>query len=338
MMGTHTSGVERDSLQTPLLEKPPQSGLRTPETSEFGSQSLIGKFAYIPKLIWMFTESNFDTFVIPNTAFGILGAFASSTLTEGFQQQPTAVDILWRSPLVLAFNWYSVFLFDLSNQRYSESIEEDLINKPWRPIPMGKVTPTEARRSLLVAIPLAILFNYLLGVWRQGFAIMVLTWMYNDIRGGDEVVRDLIISIAYGMFNSASLEIAVGGGEYTDINISRGGLIWTAMISAVILTTMQVQDLKDQEGDRTRGRQTIALCMGDRFSRLSIAFFVAFWSAACLFFWDLGPYGYVVPVLTGAITAYRVLSLKTPKDDATTWRWWAVWTISLYLLPIISLI
>ncbi|KAK5628653.1 hypothetical protein RRF57_004368 [Xylaria bambusicola] len=337
MAGTCAGSVERDS-QTPLLEKSTQAYMEETETSEFGSKSRIGKIAYIPKLIWIFTESNFDTFVIPNTAFGVLGAFAASILVEGYQKPPTALEILWRFPLALAFNWYSVFIFDLANQRSPESIQEDLINKPWRPIPTGKVTATEARRILLVAIPLVLLFNYMLGVWRQGFIILILTWMYNDIRGSDEVVRDLIISVAYGMFNSASLEIAVGGGEYTNINISRGGLIWTAMISAVILTTMQVQDLKDQAGDRTRGRQTIALWIGDRFSRITIAFFVCFWSAACLLFWDLRPYGYIIPAATGAVTAYRVLSKKTPKEDATTWRWWCLWTITLYLLPILSLI
>jgi 4-hydroxybenzoate polyprenyltransferase len=338
MKGTHASnGMERDS-ETPLHEKAPQSGLIVPETSEFGSKSFIGKIAYAPYLAWAFTESNFDTFVIPNTAFGVLGAFAAPMLTEGFRQPLTSLEILWRFPLVLAFNWYSVLIFDLANQRSPESIEEDRLNKPWRPIPTGKATAAQARRFMLVVIPLALLFNYLLGVWRQGLFIMVLTWMYNDIRGGDEVVRDLIISVAYAMFNSASLEIAVGGGEYTDINISRGGIIWTTMISAVILTTMQVQDLKDQAGDRTRERQTIALWLGDRFSRISIAFFVCFWSVACLFFWDPKPYGYVVPAASGAITAYRVLFMATPKDDAATWRWWCLWTITLYLLPIISLI
>ncbi|GAP89492.1 putative digeranylgeranylglyceryl phosphate synthase protein [Rosellinia necatrix] len=336
MASTYAIGVEPDS-ETPLLEKS-QYGPGVSEPSEFGSKSLSGKIAYIPKLIWLFTESNFDTFVVPNTAFGVLGAFAASTLTEGFQQPPTALEILWRFPLALAFNWYSVFVFDLANQRSPESIQEDRLNKPWRPIPTGKVTATEARRILLATIPLVLLFNYMLGVWRQGFFILILTWMYNDIRGGDEIVRDLIISVAYGMFNSASLEIAVGGGEYTDINISRGGLVWTTMISAVILTTMQVQDLKDQAGDRTRGRLTIALWIGDRFSRISIAFFVCFWSVACVFFWGPRSYGCIAPATAGAMTAYRVLSKTTPKDDATTWRWWCVWTITLYLLPIISLI
>ncbi|KAI1177186.1 UbiA prenyltransferase family-domain-containing protein [Nemania sp. FL0916] len=332
MVDAHSSSGEK-AMQTPLLEK---SHLST--MSDFGAKTFVEKIIYTPQLIWAFTESNFDTFVIPNTMFGVLGAFASSTLTEGYQQPLTMLAILKRFPLVLAFNWYSVLVFDLSNQRSPESVEEDKCNKPWRPIPTGKATEVEARRALLIVIPLVLLFNYLLGVWRQGFFILILTWMYNDIRGGDEVVRDLIISVAYGMFNSASLEVAVGGGEYTDINISRGGYVWTIMISAVILTTMQVQDLKDQAGDRTRGRQTIALWIGDRFSRVTIAFFVAVWTGACLIFWDPRPYFYAIPIVAGGVTAYRALFMTTPKADAATWRWWCVWTITLYLLPIISLI
>ncbi|KAI1820502.1 UbiA prenyltransferase family-domain-containing protein [Xylaria intraflava] len=337
MGATHVTTPEQDA-RIPLLEKSPQPDLEGSEPSEFGSKGLIGRIAYLPYLLWIFTESNFDTFVVPNTGFGVLGAFAALVLTEGFERPPTSLEILYRFPLVLAFNWLNVFIFDLANQRSDASIQEDLINKPWRPIPTGKVSAKEARRTMLVAIPLVLLFNYQFGVWRQGFVIMVLTWMYNDIRGGDEIVRDLIISIAYGMFNSASLEIAVNGGEYTDINISRGGIIWTSIISAVILTTMQVQDLKDQAGDRTRGRQTIALWLGDQFSRVSIAFFVCLWSAACLFFWNPRLYGYLLPTTLGAVTSYRVLTKKTPKEDATTWRYWCFWTITLYLLPITSLL
>ncbi|KAI1638957.1 UbiA prenyltransferase family-domain-containing protein [Biscogniauxia mediterranea] len=314
------------------------AGLIPAETSEFSSKSLLGKLSYIPYLIWEFTESNFDTFVIPNTSFGILGAFAAPVLTEGFQRPPTALEIFWRLPLALAFNWYNVLNFDLANQRSPESVQEDLLNKPWRPIPTGKVTAAQTRRAMLITIPLALLFNYLLGVWRQGLFIMVFTWMYNDIRGGDEIVRDLIISVSYGMFNSASLEIAVGGGEYTPINVSRGGIMWTAIISGVILTTMQVQDLKDQAGDRTRGRQTIALWLGDQFSRLSIAFFICLWSAVCVYFWQPRLYALVIPAASGVITALRVLFKRTPKEDANTWRWWCFWTITLYLLPVMSLI
>ncbi|OTA53869.1 hypothetical protein K449DRAFT_339257 [Hypoxylon sp. EC38] len=298
---------------------------------------VVQSLARVTYLIWEFTESNFSTFVIPNSAFGILGASAGSVLVEGSNgyRGPSMVDVFRHFPLVIAFNWYNVLIFDLANQRSPESIQEDLLNKPWRPIPTGKVTADQARRAMLVAIPAALMFNYALGVWRQGVFIQILTWLYNDLRGGDEVVRDLIISIAYGMFNSGSLQIAVG----SQAQISRGGIIWTSIISGVILTTMQVQDLKDQAGDSSRGRKTVALFLGDHVSRLCIAFFVTFWSIICAYFWLLDAWVYVVPVIPivpATIVVLRVLLMRTAQEDSGTWRWWCLWTISLYALPLTS--
>lgn len=249
--------------------------------------------SYILYLFWEFTESNFLTFVIPATAFGILGALASSRLTNG---QPSSFWHLAQCfPKVVAFNWSNVLTFDLANQRSQESIKEDLINKPWRPIPSGKITGEQTRRYLLVAVPVALALNYYLEVWNEGVFIQILTWLYNDLRGGDEVVRDLIISIAYGCHNHGSLQIALG----TQAKVSQGGMTWILIISGVIFTTMQVQDLKDQEGDRTRGRMSVPLLLGDKFSRISIAFFVTTWSCVCPFFWGLTFWAYIWPLMIG---------------------------------------
>ncbi|CAJ2505019.1 Uu.00g124130.m01.CDS01 [Anthostomella pinea] len=284
-------------------------------------------------LIWDFTESNFGTFVVPNTAFGILGGFAAEILIEGLPRQPSPQDILQRLPTVILFNWCNVLIFDLANQRYPESVQEDILNKPWRPIPAGKITADQTRRAMLVAVPMTLTLNYILGVWRQGIIIQLLTWLYNDLRGGDEVIRDLIIAVAYGMFNSGSLELATGCQE----SISQSGIVWVSVISGVILTTMQVQDLKDQAGDSSRGRKTVALFLGEQVSRVSIAVFVCFWSLVCPYFWCLDIWAYVLPVASGAVVAARVLLKRTPAEDSDTWKWWCFWTVTLYLLPVVSL-
>ncbi|KAI1389104.1 UbiA prenyltransferase family-domain-containing protein [Hypoxylon trugodes] len=290
--------------------------------------SLASSITLALRLIWDFTESNFTTFVIPNTSFGILGALASPFLTNGMH--PSAVDILARAPLVVLFNWCNVLNFDLANQRSPESLQEDKINKPWRPIVTGKITMEQARRAMLVTIPLALLFNYALGVWRQGVFILIITWLYNDIRGGDELIRDPLISVAYGLFNTASLEIAIG--QKGQINPK--GVMWAAIISAVILTTMQIQDLKDQEGDRTRGRKTLALALGDIVSRTSIVVFICLWSFVCPFFWGVGPLGYLTSGIPGAIVILNVISHRTPTEDTKSWKWWCFWTITLYIQPL----
>ncbi|EHL00687.1 putative Digeranylgeranylglyceryl phosphate synthase [Glarea lozoyensis 74030] len=173
------------------------------------------------RMIWEFIESDFVTFAVPNSAFGIFGAFASTKLICN----------------------------DLSTIPSPQSVVEDRINKPWRPIPRGKITCDQTRRLMLVVVPITLALNYYLGAWNQGIAIHILTWLYNDLGGGDEVfVRELIIAIAYGFFNSGSLTIAVG----PECSLSALGITWTIIVSGVILTTMQVQDLKDQKGDKTR--------------------------------------------------------------------------------------
>ncbi|XXH05341.1 hypothetical protein Hte_011767 [Hypoxylon texense] len=289
-------------------------------------------------ILWGFLESDFVTFAIPNTAFGVFGAIASPVLVQGPSSSSThltATQILQRFPLILGFNVANLLIFDLANQRAPQSVAEDRINKPWRPIPRGQVSMDQVRRLMLVCIPVTMALNYTLGVWQQGTSILVLTWMYNDLRGGDEAfLREILISIAYGLFNSGSLAVAVGPG-YPSLSIQ--GLTWTAVISGVILTTMQVQDLKDQEGDRTRGRRTIALFLGDQVSRVSIAFFVCFWSCVCVKFWALDVMPFLFIALLAAIVAIRVLFVRSARgEDARTWRYWCLWHASLYTLPLLA--
>ncbi|KAK1977132.1 UbiA prenyltransferase family-domain-containing protein [Colletotrichum cereale] len=299
--------------------------------SSRGPSSTISALLRVPRLIWDFTESNFFTFVVPNTAFGLLGGLTGLPLTSG---HATALSVLQRLPLIVAFNWYSVLVFDLANQRGPESVAEDHANKPWRPIPAGKVTPEQTRRAMLIAVPAVLAINYALDVWREGVFILILTWLYNDLRGGDELLRDPIIALAYGLFNTASLRIAIGGDP--EAAITGEGYAWVSIISAVILTTMQVQDLKDQAGDRGRGRATVPLFFGDRASRLSLAVLVPFWSCACLYVWRIRSLAVLLPTLSGAMVVVGVLRTRTPKTDSWAWKLWCLWTVCLYCMPLVG--
>jgi 4-hydroxybenzoate polyprenyltransferase len=194
------------------------------------------------------------------------------------------------------------------------------------------MTVNQTRRLMLGAIPVVLLVNYALGAWPQGVLIIVLSWMYNDLGGGDEpILREVIIAFGYGCFNAGSLAIAAGVGS----SLSLLGLTWIVIVSCVILTTMQIQDLKDQKGDRTRNRKTIALFAGERFSRVSVAFFVCFWSLVCGRFWAVGPVVSCLIVLMALVVALRVILLSSPRADARTWRFWCFWHASLYVLPVL---
>lgn len=285
------------------------------------------------RVLWDFTESDFLTFVIPNTAFGILGALAANALTD--DPQSSMLEILRHVPVLILFNWTNVLIFDFANQRSPESVAEDRVNKPWRPIPSGNCSSDECRRMMLLAVPLSLFFNYYLGVWQQGAIIHLTTWLYNDLRGMDEIfVREFLISIGYAMFNGASLQIAQGGAT-----TNKQGMAWIGLISAVILTTMQVQDLKDQKGDRSRGRKTIVLFLGERVSRTSIAVFVLCWTLVCAAFWSRGTHLWVaaVPGTPGLVVSLRVLLRRSNAEDRQTWKLWCLWLVCLYILPVLGM-
>lgn len=284
------------------------------------------------RVVWAFVESDYITFAVPNTLFGIVGALCAGGLVDG--PQPMLLEVLKRLPGVLFFNSYNLLIFDLANQRTPESVEEDRINKPWRPIPSGKVTADQTRRAVLFASALALAFNYTLGVWKEGLLVQTLSWYYNDLRGGDEIFRDAIIAVSYGLANQTSLQLAIGPRN----TVSAQGKLWTAIVSGVILTTMNVQDLKDQEGDRSRNRKTMPLVFGDEAARYALAIFVPLWSCICASFWGLQGVQYSLPLALGAVVVWRVLTKRTPKEDSRTWKLWCFWHASLYFIPLLKAI
>jgi 4-hydroxybenzoate polyprenyltransferase len=283
-------------------------------------------------IIWGFIESDFVTFAVPNSAFGVFGAFASAKLLDyGLSTGPSITQTLQRLPLILSFKVSKLLVFDLTNQRTVASVTEDCINKPWRPIPQGSLRSDGASHASCYSSYYS--SQLLLNAWQQGVFIHILTWLYSDLGGGDEVfVRELIIAIAYGFLNSGSLTIAVGP-EYS---LSSVGITWTVIVSCVILTTMQLQDLKDQKGDLTRGRETIALSLGKNVSRISIACFVSFWSCMCWYLWSIGLAAFSITAVAAIIVVIRVVLIRTPEGDARTWRLWCLWHASLYMLPALT--
>ncbi len=183
---------------------------------------------------------------------------------------------------------------------------------------------------LLFAIPVVLALSFIVGVGGETALLFILTWLYNDLKGGDDILRNPIIAVAFALYNRGSLELATSA----QTGITKRGYTWIAIISGVILTTMQVQDLKDQAGDRERGRRTAPLVFGDANSRWIIAIFVLIWSCYCAFFWGLRPWAYVVPTSLACFVAFRAVWKRNPDQDSRTWKLWCLWTAVLYVLPL----
>ena len=162
---------------------------------------------------------------------------------------------------------------------------------------------------------------------------LILTWMYNDLGGADQhfLVRNGINSFAYYLYGSGALRVAAGG--QPQLHATKA-FEWLAIVAGVIFTTMHVQDLKDQEGDRARNRSTAPLDLGDGVSRWSILASVAVWSIVCPCYWSLGPIGFAPPVLLSVMVVYRVVWYREAVADALTYKWWSLWLVGVFSLPL----
>ncbi|MCJ1230511.1 hypothetical protein MMC12_007185, partial [Toensbergia leucococca] len=220
--------------------------------------------------------------------------------------------------------------------RLPDSILEDSVNKPWRPVPAGRISSIETRRLLLATIPAVWIITIFLGGLKETSLIIGLTWMYNDLGGADEngIVRNVINALGFVVFSSGATRIASGHGQFS---LNEAAYQWLAMQWAIITSTMQMQDFKDQKGDLARpgGRSTAPLVLGDWVARWTIAVPVLVWSVICPLFWAVDIYGYVVPLALGNFVAIRVILLRNVDADRSTWMLWAVWLVSLYMLPLV---
>ena len=215
---------------------------------------------------------------------------------------------------------------------------EDKINKPWRPLPSARISITQARRLLLFAIPASLVVIYFfLGGVEETVLLYCLTWMYNDCGGAEEnfAIRNLIIAVAYALYGNGALRIACA---YNGSTVICQTYAWHAVVSGAIFFTMQMQDLKDQEGDRARQRRTAPLILGDAVTRWTIAIPTLAFSIACLAFWDLNLFtaAGILPAALSGVVAVRVLVLRSQSADRVTWMLWSYWLMTLYALPLVK--
>lgn len=296
-------------------------------------QTIIDKsLTYHLKTLWLFTRSDLKSMIYPNVVFGLVTAMSETAVRQN--QTPNMFVILSKTPYVFLWLWLNLLLFNIANQRLPSSILEDAVNKPWRPLPSERLDPNHARLLLLIMVPMVFLSSMYLGATLQVLLLLALTWMYNDLGGADDnfIVRNIINALGMACYSSGAAIVACGN----ECALTPMGYRWIGLIGLVIFTTLQVQDMSDQEGDAVRGRMTLPLLMGDGFARWTIGGAVLGWSMSVPALWTTKIAAFVPSLAIGSILAFRILVWRNVKADQWTWRMWCIWIVSLYLLPLWS--
>jgi 4-hydroxybenzoate polyprenyltransferase len=283
------------------------------------SLRLLKPIRYQIHTLWLFCFNDLKTMVFPSIAFAY---FHSSQLHW--------ITFLSRLPLMFAYTWFNLLGFTINNQRHPGSVAEDKLNKPWRPIAAGRLTPSQAHTLGRLSIPIALAVSAFVGGGVvQSALLAIFGTIYNDFGGGDGhwLMRNLLNAAGFTSFASGTLEVAL------QTSLPQSIIPWIFLIALVVGTSVHVQDMYDQPGDAAAGRRTLPLVIGDEMARWSIAVVVTVWSILCPLYWSSDMVGYLAPLGLGIWVSLRSLTRRTVKEDRTTFRIYNAWLVALYALP-----
>lgn len=236
---------------------------------------------------------------------------------------------------MLLWLWLHLLIADISNQRLPNSVLEDKINKPWRPIPAGRVSPDGARRALQVLAPSTVGLSILLESLAPSTALLSLSWLYSDLDMGSTgpLIRNWVNALALGCFGWGGVSVLLGGGQGVDGDSLQG---WILLTTLAIATTIHAQDLPDMTGDAMRGRRTFPLVHGETAARCSVSILVPVWTVAGLVFWDGGHWAWCAAFPLSIVVSLVVLTQRGEQSGAMAWQLWCIWITIIYAIPMLA--
>ncbi|KAI9368474.1 UbiA prenyltransferase family-domain-containing protein [Aspergillus egyptiacus] len=282
-----------------------------------------------------FVRDNIKEVICLGMLFGALNAAVASDFEMGASR--SFREILVSLPQMFLWSWTHLFYFTLHNQCSAAAIAEDKINKPWRPLPAGRITPRQAKVLVYCMYPTILAVSYTVGGVGPCLVGAFLTLWYNEWHGAsDPLLKNFLNGLGFACFFAGPLEIA------TKSSVLAGDMkafMWLLVIAGAIATAAHAQDFLDIEGDRASGRKTVPLLIGDANARSALALGIIGWTALSCWFWDLGSAGRswrscIPACVAGTIVISGFYWDKIREADQRSWKIYPIWLVGLFLMPL----
>lgn len=300
--------------------------------------SVLPYLIYNLETLYLFVE-NYRAVI---TVWAVVGSLnAAAGLTRNFDNASPITSIIARFPLTLLHSALFALAFAISNQHLPSAIIEDTGSKPWRPIPAGRISPSNAR-ILSYAFGLAnLLLAFFLG--REVFGAMVaqiaLSLAYNDLGLSERGfwIRDLVNAGNMTSWLVASSLVAAGpSARLSGEQAAR----WFGVLGLITYTTLSVVDFHDLPGDLACGRVTLPIWLGEEKARWFVSSLVLAWSVLAPRLWCTDGIrrgglalligGYIVRILLG------LGGRGKRRNDAALRHWWYIWYGGICLVPLLG--
>ena len=205
-----------------------------------------------------------------------------------------------------------------------------MINRPWRPLPSGKVTVDQAiiLRKAVVLLCIGLSSSYGRDAVLFTVGLAVATFLYDEVGlSAHPVGKNFCNTLGYAMsqggatllmskhaprHNTAHLpNLHIPGNRDKLDSVSITAIV---LSGATIFTTIQAQDFPDVEGDAAIGRMTLPI-YAPRFARWFTLFATVAWSVFYCWVWGLGVVSSACLVLLGLYVGGRYSLLCAPEAD-----------------------
>ncbi|KAJ7689241.1 UbiA prenyltransferase family [Mycena olivaceomarginata] len=263
--------------------------------------------------LFLFTYTDFKTIVFPVTVFACAAA---------------PVQSLGRLFYAIFWTWLNLLEVDVSNQY--KSTMEDSKNRPWRPLPAGRISQDSATILRWALVVLCVLSSLPFG---SGVVMCSLT-LTTALVAHDEygwaktwVTKNLINSIGYASFEFGATTIMNIAPPLDHIGLQ--SIVCSALL---IFTTIHAQDFSDVEGDVANGRVTLPI-YAPKFSRVYTFLALGLWSTGLGHVWGLGPSSQLLLVVLGVAVGWRFYRYRTTAEDAKTFIAYNIWLLLVHILP-----
>ncbi|KAI1500751.1 hypothetical protein F5X99DRAFT_385365 [Biscogniauxia marginata] len=121
-------------------------------------------------------------------------------------------------------------------------------------MPSGRMLPAEAKALMFGLYPIALCASVWVGGIKQCLTLMLLGFSYNEFKLADRswVGQKVVNALGFCCFAREALEVVLSiPPRLIPTEIYRM-TAWLGVIAAVFFSTVQTQDIVDQEGDRLR--------------------------------------------------------------------------------------
>ncbi|MGV9881339.1 UbiA family prenyltransferase [Streptomyces sp. NPDC003006] len=261
------------------------------------------------RLSWLFISADRWTTIFPATCF------VTAAVVHARPAPPAAAITLASGAL---YFWLFVYEHALANQLVG--VEEDRVNKPFRPLVTGRSSVRGARLRLVAVRILFPLYGYWLGVleWALMWQILSLLqheygwcrhWVGRNVYTGVGVIAQL----------AAAWEMVTA--------MTPDAWRWIITLTVTVTLLVSVQDLHDITGDRAVHRRTMPLVFGETRTRVFLCAGFAIGPAAIHHFLmaPAGPHWWIIAtdVLLGGwslLLSVRVVMWRGREADRRSYR------------------